>query len=35
MVSKLKGKYIIFGDEDQNSVVALFEVVRDIALNRE
>ena len=35
MVSKLKGKYIIFGDEDQNSVVALFEVVRDVALNRE
>ena len=34
-VSKLKGKYIIFGDEDQNSVVALFEVVRDVARNRE
>ena len=35
MLSKLKAKYIIFGDEDQNSVVALFEVVRCVALNRE
>ena len=35
MLSKLKAKYIIFGDEDQNSVVALFEVVRDVAFNRE
>lgn len=35
MVSKLHAKYIIFGDEDQNSVVALFEVVREVALNRE
>ena len=35
MLSKLKAKYIIFGEEDQNSVVALFEVVRCVALNRE
>ena len=35
MVSKLHAKYIIFGDEDQNSIVALFKVVREVAVNRE
>ena len=31
----LQRKYVVFGDEDRKNVIILFEVVREIAINRD
>lgn len=34
-ISKLPRKYIIYGDEDQNNVIALFDIVREVMAERD